>query len=137
MIPGPWSAIILSMAAYRLVRFLGWDDWPPIYKARAWLIGERWVADSAQPRISDQPGPYESEDLSLPGKQPPSEALGVRPAYDRPLLAHFMHCPFCLSWWVCLTGWICWLIWPHAVTWIAVPWAASGTVGLVAKNLDA
>jgi uncharacterized protein DUF1360 len=48
----------------------------------------------------------------------------------------FLHCPWCLGFWVTLAWWGAWLIWPHATVLLAVPWAANALVGLVAQNLD-
>jgi hypothetical protein len=147
--------ILLTFAAYRTVRFFGWDDWPPIKNTRARLIGEHWIPDipnliahgERQPLVQSEeggvtkiPGPdnffIDGGEIELPGKQPSSEAVAVRPAYTRPLLAHFIHCPFCLSAWTCLVGFIAWELFPHAVTWMSVPVAASGAVGLISKNWD-
>lgn len=48
----------------------------------------------------------------------------------------FFHCPWCLGWWMSLAWWGAWMIWPHPVTVIAVPFSISAFVGLVTKNLD-
>jgi hypothetical protein len=48
----------------------------------------------------------------------------------------FMHCPWCLGFWITAAWWLSWLAWPHFTTVVAVPWALSAFVGLVAKNLD-
>lgn len=112
MIPSWWQFAIIALGAYRLTRLLGWDDWPPIYKAREWLLGEKWFYPS-QTNV-----------------HPP------RVAYDRPLLAKLFHCPFCLGWWVSLACWGSWLAFPHFTVIALTPWALSGAVGLLAKNLD-
>jgi hypothetical protein len=146
VIPSPWVGLALALAAYRLTRLGGWDDFPPIAKTRAWILGERWVAE-------DTPADIESLDLSdralaligegmtqiapsLPGKQPSSEVGYVRPAYDRPTLAHLFHCPFCLGWWVSLLTYGAWLLDPTWTLYAAAPFALSGVVGLIARNLD-
>jgi hypothetical protein len=122
IIPGWWEFTLLAFAGYRLTRFVGWDEWPPIARLRAWAIGERWV-------------PADGE-LELPGKQPTSEAHGVRPAYDRPVVAHLVHCPFCLGWWISLALYAGWLAAPRGILYAMTPFALSGVVGLIAKNLD-
>jgi hypothetical protein len=153
MLPSPWVALVLVFAAYRGTRLLGWDDWPPIYKLRAWAIGEHWIplASLVEDRRFTDTSVPEGEvghvvmqghveiapDVSLPGKQPSSEAVGVRPAYSRPLLAHLVHCPFCLGWWVSLVAYVAWLALPTATLYLAAPFALSGAVGIIAKNLDA
>lgn len=126
MIPSPWIAVVLALAAYRWTRLAGWDDFPPIYKLRAWAIGETWI-----PKFPPAPDP------DLPGKQPSSEVPMLRPAYSRPLLAHLVHCPFCVGWWISLATYSAWLLWPHATMYVAAPFALSGVVGLVSKNWDA
>lgn len=112
VIPSWWQFTLVALGAYRLTRLLGWDDWPPIYKTRAWLLGEKWF--------------YPSQTNAHP----------PRVAYDRPLTAKLFHCPFCLGWWVCLTCWGTWLLFPRFAVVALTPWALSGVVGLVAKNLD-
>ncbi len=143
MIPSPWHFVILSLAVYRAVRFAGWDDWPPIYRVRAWVIGETW-----HPLVVGVPE-YDVDDFgfvelvpatdtpSLPGKQPTSEVDEVRPAYSRPVLAHMVHCPFCMGAWISLATYLLWLLFPHAVVGLAVVPAFSAVAGLLAKNWDA
>lgn len=48
----------------------------------------------------------------------------------------FLHCPWCLGFWITVAWWGAWLIWPHATVLIAVPFAANALVALVAQNLD-
>lgn len=155
MIPSPLVLLILILAAYRLTRLGGWDDFPLAAKIRAAVIGERWVPDiptlvetgerlplvpSESEGVVKIPGPgnffIDGGEIPLPGKQPSSEADAVRPAYSRPTLAHLVHCPFCLGWWVSLATWLVWLAW-EPVLYGLVPLAISGAVGLLAKNLDA
>lgn len=151
MIPSPWVGLVLGLAAYRLTRLGGWDDWPPIYRLRAWIIGERWIPDlpwgnpghdvmgdivEAVERAREH-GINLPDSPELPGKQPSSEAEGVRPAYDRPLLAHLFHCPFCLGWWISLAVYLWWVLTPAWGLYPVAPFALAGFVGLVAKNLDA
>lgn len=154
-IPDPWHAIVLAFGCYRITRFLGWDDWPPILRVRQWAIGERWVttqpvqvefverefselteARLERTGITQDDLPAEAPDLGLPGKQPPSEVSDVRPAYDRPTLAHLVHCPFCLGWWVSLAAYASWNLTPAWTLWLIAPFALSGAVGLLARNLD-
>jgi hypothetical protein len=161
-VPGAWQFAILALAAYRLTRLAGWDEWPPVEKLRAKITGERWVhpvtileadpgwAEAAavpgeEPRLRDLPagaeksegtGRVDAAELGFPGKQPTSPVAEVQPAYDRPTLAHLIHCPFCLGWWVSLA---CWGAWELDHRWslvVLAPLAISGAVGLLAKNLD-
>lgn len=48
-------------------------------------------------------------------------------------LDEFLHCPWCLGWWVSVVWWLAWLAFPHATLVVAVPFAISAGVGLVAK----
>lgn len=125
MIPSPWVGVILALATFRLTRLAGWDEFPLAAKVRAWVIGEGWVPVD------------HTVDISLPGKQPSSEVTDVRPAYSRPMLAHLVHCPFCIGWWISLSVYGAWLLWPHGSLYAFAPLALSGAVGLIAKNLDA
>lgn len=153
--------LILVLAAYRLTRLAGWDDFPLVANLRARLIGERWILD-ANPASIDQAAAairlgarsreelaaagydLRDEEVELPGKTPDTEVEGLRPAYDRPTLAHLIHCPFCVGWWISLAvflAWVCAGAPGQAIhSWVfygVTPFAISGAVGLIAKNLDA
>lgn len=110
MIPTWWQFLLLSLAAYRITRLLGWDDLPPVLRTRRWLLGEYWLAEKDSPAE----GPY----------------------YDRPFLAAMFQCAFCLGWWVSLCWWAAWTAWPHATIQASIPFALAATVGLIAKRLD-
>lgn len=114
MIPAPWVGLVLAFGAYRLTRLLGWDDWPPIARSRAWLLGEKWTMARG---VGGAPDTYVA-------------------VYKRPLLQKLVHCPFCIGWWVCLATYLAWLLWPSGTLYGAFPFALSGAVGLLAKNLD-
>jgi hypothetical protein len=143
-VPDWWQAIVLVLASYRLTRLGGWDAWPPAAKIRARLIGEEWTAEEQRvideyDALSQFPRPQMQEigqSVDLPGKQPSSPIEGVRPGYRRPTLAHLVHCPFCLGWWVTLTCWGAFEFWPHGALVALSPFALAGAVGLVGKDLD-
>jgi hypothetical protein len=141
-----WLAfVVLILAAYRLTRLAGWDDFPLAVKLRAAVIGQRWVQETWAHNLEVAPWlagegeetipDDEAATVALPGKQPPTEAEGVRPAYDRPTLAHLIHCPFCVGFWISLVVVVGWLLW-HDLAYGLLPFAVSGAVGLIAKNLD-
>ena len=111
MIPSPWISIVLTLAAYRVVRLIGWDDFPPIERTRAWATGQYWT------------------------KKQGDEVLEWR--YQRPTLAHFLHCAFCQGFWVSVLTYLAWLWLPTQTLYAAAPLALSGAVGLISKNLDA
>jgi hypothetical protein len=108
-IPSPWHAAILALAAFRICRLVGWDDFPPVSRARAWLTGETssW-----------------------------SQTDQIQYEYRRPLLAHFLGCAFCQGFWTTVAVWGTWEAAPRWTLIVAVPFALSSAVGLVAKNLD-
>lgn len=108
--PSAFEFVVLSLAVFRATRFLGWDEWPPLARLRAWALGEFWV---------DRP-----------------DGLADA-AYRRPTLAHLVHCPFCLSAWVTLVVYGLWLAFPVEVMYAAAGMALAGGAGLIAKNWDA
>lgn len=55
----------------------------------------------------------------------------------RPTLDKFVHCPYCLGFWLCVAWWVAYLVWPHGAVWLAVPWALSGVLALIEVNHDA
>lgn len=119
--PDAVQLTVLILAAYRLTRLAGWDDFPLAVRIRAAATGETWVPD---------------DDASLPGKTPTSEVPTLRPAYARPTLAHLVHCPFCVGFWISLACWAAFVLWPDVLYGLGA-FAVSGAVGLVAKVLDA
>lgn len=40
MIPSPFEFFLLAAAAFRLTRLLAWDTFPPVVRARLWLLGD-------------------------------------------------------------------------------------------------
>lgn len=58
------------------------------------------------------------------------------PERYRRRLDEWLHCPWCLGFWISLAWWGAWYISPGRATTVAIPWAISAVVGLVAKNLD-
>lgn len=137
-VPNWWQAVLLVLASYRLTRLGGWDAFPPVARARAWLIGETWVPLEEREWNPPcwEPKPTSSPEPEMPGKQPSSSVEGVRPAYRRPTLAHLVHCPFCLGWWVTLACWSSFEAWPRGALIALSPFALAGAVGLVGKDLD-
>lgn len=56
--------------------------------------------------------------------------------HRRPLLAHFLACPFCVGAWLALAAYLLWLWQPEWTVAVCVPLALSAAVGLAAKNWD-
>lgn len=51
-------------------------------------------------------------------------------------LDEWLHCPWCLGFWVTLLWWAAWFVWPAAVGFAAIPFAASAVVALVVQTYD-
>jgi hypothetical protein len=120
MIPSPLVLLVVVLAAYRLTRLIGWDDLPPIVRARMWLVGaEQKVTGSA------------NAVAGLTTEQPQ-----VVWTYRRPLLAHFLACAFCQGFWTSCAAYAAWATLGRWSLYALVPLAVSGAVGLIAKNLD-
>lgn len=121
MIPQPWIAIVMMLGVYRVVRLVGWDEFPWVAKIRAWATGE-----------TSHYNPTENRDHAV-----------VR--HKHPTLHHFLNCPFCQGFWWSLGTYVCWVLVgaPGAIdaeSWMfygLAPFALSGAVGLLTKNLDA
>lgn len=57
--------------------------------------------------------------------------------HQRPTwLIELFGCPFCLGFWISLALVATWWAWPTVALAVALPFAISGAVGLLAKNLD-
>lgn len=120
MIPSPWVGLVLVLAAYRCTRLTGWDDFPPIVRARAWVVGEKVVTrGSTNARLRQT-----------------SEKVERDTTYRWPTLNQFLHCAFCSGWWWSLAVYLSWIFAPRPTLYACAPLAFSAAVGLVAKNLD-
>lgn len=56
--------------------------------------------------------------------------------HERPVLEHFLTCPFCVGFWISAAVYVAWLSAPRPTLYAVTPFAISGAVGLIAKNLD-
>ncbi len=112
MIPAPWVALVLALGVYRVFRLIGWDDFPPIAKLRARAVGEHVYYNTTESRD------------------------GPLYRYRRPVLNHFLNCPFCFGFWLSLLVYVLWLFVPTEVLYGLAPFALSGAVGIVASKLD-
>ena len=43
-----------------------------------------------------------------------------------------LECPWCLGFWLSCAWWAAWLAWPHGTLIVAVPFALSAIVGIIA-----
>lgn len=102
--PHPWEFALLSLAAYRTTRGIGWDTLTEPLR-----------------RLVTRLGDWSEGDL---------------PAGYRRGLDEWLHCPWCLGAHVSIGWWVGWWYWPDVTVALAVPFAISAVVGLVARNLD-
>jgi hypothetical protein len=51
-------------------------------------------------------------------------------------IGEFVHCPWCLGFWVCLAWYLAWRQWPESTLTVAIPFALSSAVGLIVHNGD-
>lgn len=120
MIPSGLVCAVLVLAAYRLTRLIGWDDFPPVLRLRSWATGAALhVSGSSNARGG------------LTGEQPTATWT-----FRRPLLAHFLQCAFCQGAWTSGAVYAAWATLGPRSLYAFAPLALSGAVGLVAKNLD-
>lgn len=121
MIPSAFVSLHLALAAYRLCRLVGWDDFPPIARARNWATGaETWTRGSVNARASGVAG----------------EQVQEVTRYRRPLLEHWLHCPFCVGFWICVALYVWWLYSPATCLYAMAPFSLNAACGLIARNLD-
>lgn len=110
MIPSPWIALVLALAAYRLTRLVGWDDFPLAEKLRDKATGKR---QSRGPHVH-----------------------GDHYTYKREMVQKLVTCPFCAGFWISTVVYVCWLEVPTETLYVLAPFALGAAVGLIAKNLD-
>lgn len=48
----------------------------------------------------------------------------------------FVHCPWCLGFWISLAATLAYFQWPHATRWVLLPFAVSALVALAAVTFD-
>lgn len=111
---------MLALGIFRLCRIIGWDDFPPLVRARAWVVGARQTtrgSTNTRMGITNEPIVKEVE-------------------YARPVLAHFLSCAYCTGFWISLAAYGAWRAWPRATLTGAFVLALSGAVGIIATRLD-
>jgi hypothetical protein len=105
-IPNWYETLLLAAAAYRFWRLLAEDDILDRPRRLLLRLGEAWE----------------------------KEGDPVPPDY-RGSWAEFLICPWCAGFWTAIAWWGAWQIWPHAAIVVAVPFAISALVGLIARVL--
>ena len=142
MIPGPSVFALLALGVYRACRLIGWDDFPPIVRARDWATGAHEETFYVCPTCAVEREDYDPSgwvgrnDCPACGSAQAPQAES-EPGFRRPLLAEFLACPYCLGAWASLIVYLCWISAPRFTLYATVPFALSATVGLIAKNWDA
>ena len=104
-IPNWYSLILLFAAAWRTFQLIGHDDILDVPRRKILRLGRDWQKEG-----DPVPDNYRVK-------------WGV-----------FITCPYCAGFWIAVAWWLAWLIWPHATTLIAVPWAISATLAFFAKT---
>jgi hypothetical protein len=59
-----------------------------------------------------------------------------KPLRYRQGLDIWLHCPWCLGFWVAIAVWGAWLAWPTGTLIFCTPWMIGAAVGLIQRNLD-
>lgn len=125
--------VVLSLAAFRLTRLLGWDELTVPLRAWATRIPDREYNSAAQ----------FIENLKASGVDPWGDEsehragllkLGI--TRRRYYVAKLVRCAWCAGFWISTATWVAWSVEPRVTLWLAVPLALSALVGLVAKRLD-
>lgn len=120
MIPTAWVAVVLALGVCRIVRLVGWDDFPPVVAARAWLVGMRETSRGSS-----------NDRMRQTGTQ-----VEVTYTFRRPLLYQWLACAFCFGFWLSAGVYVAWRYEPVWTVTVLAPFALSEVVGLVSKNLD-
>ncbi len=120
MIPSPWVGLVLALAVFRACRLIGWDDFPPVMRARGWVTGQHeTTSGSANAR------------MGVTG-----EGVTREIGWRRPLLAHFLGCAYCLGAWLSVAVYAAWLAEPTWTLYGTFPFALSAAVGIIARRGD-
>lgn len=122
----PWVFVLLGLFAFRLTRLASWDE--ITRRPRAWVCG---LSDAAYDTLAAYVDEYEAE-----GADPWTQHAADLPTRRRFYFAKMIHCAWCMGWWVSLAVSVAWWAWPDGTVRVAVPFALSAVVGLVAKQLD-
>lgn len=114
------TAVILALGGYRIVRLLGWDDFPPVLRLRRWVTGEYQVTSG---NLAARQG--------ISGDQP---SRGY--AYRRPTVGKLLECAWCIGFWVALAVVLCYHWSPSWTVIVLSPFALSTIYAFTARWLD-
>jgi hypothetical protein len=117
-VPGWLPLVLLALAAFRIYRLIARDTLTePIREAITY-------PDAASVALADDAR------LEVVGEDEQPKAWRV-------YLSTLVRCPWCAGFYVSGAWWAAWVVWPRFTLFVAVPWAISAVVALLAKNLDA
>lgn len=103
-----FDLLLLTLAAYRLWMLAAHDT-----------IAERWRERFLGYSLGDD-GKYHRNRWPTPRKR----------------LGEFLHCPWCLGFWISLAAVAGFYAWPHAIRWILLPFAVSAGLALISVCFD-
>lgn len=128
--PDALACLLLALGVFRLTRLVGWDDLTITLRHKVTGMGDRehheWASYiDAQRQLGNDPW------------QPTRDVAPPPVTARRFYLSKMIRCPWCVGFWLSLLIWAAWLLAGAWTVGLAVPWALSAAVGIVAKNLDA
>jgi hypothetical protein len=129
--PSWYALVLLSLGAFRLVRFVGYDDLTARF--RAWVTipdayYDGWIQWQHE---AEEAGQSLTEHVETQTQSPVHVPSGFRW-----WLARLIRCPWCAGAYVSVLVWLAWLWWPTGTVEVMTPLAIMALVGLIAKNLD-
>jgi hypothetical protein len=120
VIPSPWIGLVLALGSFRLTRLASYDDFPPIARFRAWLVGAQGEATGSQ-----------AAHMGLS-----NDTVVIVWKYKRPLLAALLGCVYCIGFWISLAVYLLWLFVPTQLLYGIAPFALAAATGIIARRLD-
>lgn len=127
------QVVILALLAFRLTRLVAWDELTAA--PRAALSG---VPDAKYAALAKRIEDIRADGLDPWSYTPPGHTqLRITPR--RYYVAKLLHCPWCVGFWISLACALVaywWWLDISLLTALALAFALSAFVGLVAKNLD-
>lgn len=131
--PDLLSALVLVLATFRLARLAGWDEITVTLRGRLTGIPDSQYDSAAKFIEGTKAGGSSPWDPDSPHAE---ALLHLGITERRYYLAKLVRCPWCFGFWASCAVWILWSAEPRVTIWLAVPFALSAAVGLVAKRLD-
>ena len=115
----PWVDLaVLGLAAARITRLVGVDDFPPIRTLREKLLGRFPSGDTVWTEQPDQPETVWVAEVGW---------VAVEPHW----LGELIVCPWCTGFWISVAAVVAYGYAPGPVVWISLPFAISHLIGLI------